>query len=90
MGQHIDSNPLLWDRMWRLFFICVFISFTCSKTFIEKIKSYAYRYGFPKEVKDEYQVSWDLIPNDKLDPYSDAGWDKSKQFPKEGEVAIGG
>ena len=60
------------------------------KTALEKIKSYSYRYGFPKDRKDEYQVSWDLIPNDKLDPYSDAGWDKSKQFPKEGEVAIGG
>ena len=54
------------------------------------IKNLCVRYGFPTDVKDEYQVSWDLIPNDKLDPYCKAGWDTTKQNAKDGEVAIGG
>jgi len=40
------------------------------KTALEKMKDYCYSYGFPMDCKDEYQKSWDLIPNDKLDPYS--------------------
>ena len=59
------------------------------------IKNLCVRYGFPTDVKDEYQVSWEMIPNAKLDPYSKAGWDITKQNANprsgtDGEVAIGG
>ena len=58
------------------------------------MKNYAKTVAFPINVKEEYLRSWQLIPNPKLDPYSDAGWDESKQNIGKGtennDIAIGG